>query len=212
MKVDRLQIERVISNLVINALRHTKQGEIRISAEHRDSNVAISVCDTGSGIPAEYLPHIFDKFVQVPDAPTGGAGLGLTISKSIVEAHGGQISVQSQVGRGTTFTFTLPLATAAESVGKGHERKWVMSKRILIIDDEENIRRVTRLTLQAAGYEIGEAVDGERGLEAFGNGSAWDAVLLDQRMPGMDGLETLRHIKDRRADCTRHHVDRIRFD
>jgi len=72
-----------------------------------------------------------------------------------------------------------------------------MSKRILIIDDEENIRRVTRLTLQAAGYEVGEAADGERGLEAFGDGSAWDAVLLDQRMPGMDGLETLRHINER---------------
>ena len=115
--VDRLQIERVISNLVINALRHTKQGEIKISAERRDGHVAVSICDTGSGIPTEYLPHIFDKFVQVPDAPTGGAGLGLTISKSIVEAHGGQISVQSQVGRGTTFTFTLPLA------GVNHERK-----------------------------------------------------------------------------------------
>jgi len=74
-----------------------------------------------------------------------------------------------------------------------------MSKRILIIDDEENIRRVTRLTLQAAGYEVGEAGDGERGLEAFGDGSGWDAVLLDQRMPGMDGLETLRHINERDA-------------
>lgn len=110
VSVDRLQIERVISNLVINALRHTKHGQIKISAEQRDSQLAVSVCDTGSGIPTEYLPHIFDKFVQVPDAPTGGAGLGLTISKSIVEAHGGQISVQSQLGRGTTFTFTLPLA------------------------------------------------------------------------------------------------------
>ena len=76
-----------------------------------------------------------------------------------------------------------------------------MSKRILIIDDEENIRRVTRLTLQAAGYEVGEAADGERGLEAFGDGSGWDAVLLDQRMPGMDGLETLRHIKDRQPEA-----------
>jgi len=74
-----------------------------------------------------------------------------------------------------------------------------MTKRILIIDDEENIRRVTRLTLQAAGYEVGEAADGERGLEAFGDGSAWDAVLLDQRMPGMDGLETLRRINERDA-------------
>ena len=76
-----------------------------------------------------------------------------------------------------------------------------MSSRILIIDDEENIRRVTRLTLEAAGYEVGEAGDGERGLGAFGNGSAWDAVLLDQRMPGMDGLETLRQIKDRKPDA-----------
>ena len=115
VSVDRLQIERVISNLVINALRHTKNGEIKISAEQRDNHVAISVNDTGSGIPTEYLPHIFDKFVQVPDAPTGGAGLGLTISKSIVEAHGGKISVQSQIGRGTTFTFTLPLAAGSES-------------------------------------------------------------------------------------------------
>src|SRR4051812_21261226 len=72
-----------------------------------------------------------------------------------------------------------------------------MSSRILIIDDEENIRRVTRLTLNAAGYEVGEASDGERGLETFGDGSTWDAVLLDQRMPGMDGLKTLRHIKER---------------
>jgi NtrC-family two-component system sensor histidine kinase KinB len=121
VSVDRMQIERVISNLVINALRHTKNGEITISAEQRDNHVAISVADTGSGIPTEYLPHIFDKFVQVPDAPTGGAGLGLTISKSIVEAHGGQISVQSQVGQGSTFTFTLPLAAGSKNKqGKNH--------------------------------------------------------------------------------------------
>ena len=74
-----------------------------------------------------------------------------------------------------------------------------MPKRVLIIDDEENIRRVSRLTLQAAGYEVGEAGDGERGLEAFSDGSGWDAVLLDQRMPGMDGLETLRQINERDA-------------
>src|SRR6266536_3436763 len=115
VSVDRLQIERVISNLIINAVRHTKNGEIKISAERRENHVSVSVRDTGSGIPSEYLPHIFDKFVQVPDAPTGGAGLGLTISKSIVEAHGGKISVQSQIGRGTTFTFTLPLAAGSES-------------------------------------------------------------------------------------------------
>ena len=74
MLVDRLQIERVVSNLVINALRHTQQGEINLSAEQRDSHLAVSVSDTGSGIPIEYLPHIFDKFVQVPDAPPAEPG------------------------------------------------------------------------------------------------------------------------------------------
>lgn len=107
---DRSQIERVLANLVVNAIRYTKQGEIRISAEPRGHYVAVSVSDTGGGIPQEYLPHIFDKFVQVPGAATGGAGLGLAISRLIVEGHGGQISVQSEMGHGSTFTFTLPVA------------------------------------------------------------------------------------------------------
>jgi signal transduction histidine kinase len=110
VKVDRLQIERVISNLVNNAIRSTRQGEIRITAARRDRNIAVSVTDSGSGIPSDYLPLIFDKFVQVPGTPTGGAGLGLAISKSIVEAHGGQIGVHSEMGIGSTFTFTVPVA------------------------------------------------------------------------------------------------------
>lgn len=129
VSVDRLQLERVISNLVINALRHTKDGEIKISAEGRDDHVSVSVSDTGSGIPGEYLPHIFDKFVQVPGAPTGGAGLGLTISKSIVEAHGGQISVQSQLGRGTSFTFTLPTVTSESNEFERATRKEVSNEQ-----------------------------------------------------------------------------------
>ena len=72
-----------------------------------------------------------------------------------------------------------------------------MKARILIIDDEAHIRRMMRLTLETAGYEVGEAADGLQGLEAFGDDTTWDAVLLDQRMPGMDGLETLRHLKER---------------
>lgn len=108
---DRSQVERVLSNLVVNAIRYTKQGEIRISALPRGSFVAVSVSDTGAGIPHEYLPHIFDKFVQVPGAPTGGAGLGLAISRLIVEGHGGQISAQSEPEKGSTFTFTLPVAS-----------------------------------------------------------------------------------------------------
>jgi len=122
---DRAQIERVISNLVSNALRHTDPGgEIHISAHRLDDQVAVSVADTGHGIPPEYLPIIFDKFVRVPNAPSGGAGLGLAISKSIVEAHGGQIVVQSRVGHGTTFTFTLQVVH--EPVAALPSRTWEM--------------------------------------------------------------------------------------
>lgn len=107
VRADRNQVERVVTNLVTNAIRYTKQGEIKLTAESRGRYVAFSVTDTGTGIPHEYLPHIFDKFVQVPGAETGGAGLGLAISRLIVESHGGQISVQSARGEGSTFTFTL---------------------------------------------------------------------------------------------------------
>src|SRR5690349_11966665 len=108
--VDRSQVERVLANLVVNAIRYTNHGEIKISALPHGNFVAVSVSDTGAGIPHEYLPHIFEKFVQVPGAATGGAGLGLAISRLIVEGHGGQISAQSEPEKGSTFTFTLPIA------------------------------------------------------------------------------------------------------
>ena len=113
---DSSQIERVITNLISNAMRYTESsGEIRVTAVRCDGYVAVSVADTGCGIPPEYLPRIFERFVQVPGALRGGAGLGLAISKSLVEAHGGQISVLSEAGRGTTFTFTLPAVDSVAS-------------------------------------------------------------------------------------------------
>ena len=109
--VDRGQIERVIGNLVTNAMRATADGgTITVAAVRRGDEVAVSVADTGSGIPREYLSTIFEPFVQVPHAAGGGAGLGLTISRRIIEGHGGRLSVQSEPGRGSTFTFTIPVA------------------------------------------------------------------------------------------------------
>ena len=122
---DRLQIERVVANLVSNAVRHTERGgAITITATERDGYVAIAVADTGSGIPPDYLPRIFDRFVQVPNAPSGGAGLGLAIAKHIIEAHGGQMSVRSEMGHGTTFTFTLPIvSTTTDTAEAGYRRE-----------------------------------------------------------------------------------------
>lgn len=117
MRVDRAQITRVLVNLLNNAVRHTPAGgTIRISvapAPGDPAQLVFAVADTGSGIPAAYLPHLFERFVQVPGATRGGAGLGLSIAKTIVEAHGGAITVESEPGRGSTFTVMLRRGGAA---------------------------------------------------------------------------------------------------
>lgn len=109
VRADRSQIARVLTNLISNAIRHTPAGgRIRLRAIHGSNQVTFSVGDTGSGIPKDYLEHIFDRFVQVPGATGGGAGLGLSISRTIVQAHGGEMGVESEIGHGATFRFTLP--------------------------------------------------------------------------------------------------------
>lgn len=111
VRADKAQITRVLLNLLSNALRHTPDGgEIEVGVEASDKIVTFWVRDTGAGIPSEYLPRIFERFVQVPGATRGGAGLGLTISQTIVKAHRGTISASSELGKGSTFRFTLPAA------------------------------------------------------------------------------------------------------
>ena len=114
---DRAQIERVLANLVTNAARATPRGgRITVTAEARQDQVAIAVADTGVGIPAEYLRRMFEPFIQVPNVPAGAGGLGLAISRGLIEAHHGQISAQSAPGSGAVFTFTLPVAHEAVEV------------------------------------------------------------------------------------------------
>jgi NtrC-family two-component system sensor histidine kinase KinB len=111
LDADAEQIKRVLDNLLSNAIRNTPRGgEIRVTAALREDYVSISVADTGHGIPPEYLTRLFHRFLSVPGAKSGSTGLGLAISRRLIEAHGGQISAQSVVGRGTTITFTLPVA------------------------------------------------------------------------------------------------------
>lgn len=121
VRVDRAQIERVLSNLVTNGARATRPGgRVTVTATASPEAVAVAVADTGIGMPADQLARIFEPFAQVPGGSAGGAGLGLSISRRIVEAHGGQIKVQSTAGVGSTFTFTLPRA-ADTSQETGHE-------------------------------------------------------------------------------------------
>jgi signal transduction histidine kinase len=108
--VDKERTEHVFDNLLSNALRHTDRGgQIILGARAREGFVEFSIGDTGEGIPAAHLSRVFDKFFRTPSSKrSGGAGLGLAIVREIITAHGGLIHVRSSVGKGTTFTFTLP--------------------------------------------------------------------------------------------------------
>jgi PAS domain S-box-containing protein len=119
LNADAEQIKRALENLLSNAIRNTPRGgEIRITAARHEDYISISVADTGHGIPPEYLTRLFHRFLSVPGAKPGSTGLGLAISRRLIEAHGGQISAQSQVGLGTTITFTLPIAYESADRGK----------------------------------------------------------------------------------------------
>ena len=113
--VDPTRFVQVLANLVGNAVKFTEAGgKVTISAQDRGTEVVVAVADTGIGIPAEHLPHIFDRHWHARrTAPTLGTGLGLAIAKGIVEAHGGRIWVQSTEGTGSTFFFTVPVAKSA---------------------------------------------------------------------------------------------------
>ena len=112
--IDWQRVNEVLHNILENAVAHTRKGgTIKIGASQKGKWVDVSVSDTGEGIPAEDLPHIFERFYRVDKSrarATGGSGLGLTIAKRLIEAHGGMIVVQSKLGEGSRFSFTLPVA------------------------------------------------------------------------------------------------------
>ena len=121
VRVDRARISHVFGNLLMNAIEHTPVGgRITLTAREEEKGVRFTVADTGTGIAAEHLSHIFEPFYRVPEPDrTAGAGLGLAIVKEIIEAHGGSISVESSEGQGTTFSFILPRADRPAEEGSG---------------------------------------------------------------------------------------------
>ncbi len=190
---DEAMLAQILRNLVSNALKFTERGEVRVKAALAEEGGAVvfSVSDTGIGIAPENRERIFHEFVQIENplqVKTRGSGLGLSLSRKLLELLGGSIHVESEPGAGSTFSVVLPLAHGAarppaEEAGK-----------ILIVDDEEISRYLVRQSLGAPEHLVAEASGGEEGL-ARARSERPAAILLDLRMPEMDGFEVLRQLK-----------------
>ena len=210
---DPLRLRQVMVNLLSNALKFTEHGEIVLSVEmvHPDAgtgtaSIRFSVADTGIGIAHDKTDSIFDAFTQADSSTTrkyGGTGLGLTIVKRLVDMYGGQITVESKVGKGSTFSFTAEFKTqpAPVTVALDAARVDLAGMRILVVDDIAVNRMILREALTSRGVLVSCVASGQAALDeidlAAAGGNPYRVMLLDCRMPGMDGIEVARQIRRR---------------
>lgn len=208
---DPMRLRQIIINLIGNALKFTEKGEVVVRIKRqgvRDGGVEIlfSVADTGIGIPPEKLDAVFHRFVQVDSSTTrkyGGTGLGLTISKRLVEMMGGRIWVESKLGEGSSFYFTARLMAQTEPKRETQPMPMVVDikgLKTLVVDDNATNRFILKEMLLGWGAVVTETDSGKSALfelrQAKEAGNPFKVVLLDCHMPEMDGFEVAEHIKN----------------
>ena len=197
---DPTRLEQILTNLLANAVKYTPAGgQITVAIGREGDRAVVSVRDTGAGIRADLLPRVFDLFVQGDrslERTAGGLGIGLTLVRQLVELHGGTVGATSDgPDRGSTFTIRLPaLATTPGSDDAVRPVSSGPSRRVLIIEDNEDAREMLRNLLQLSGHEVHEAGDGATGVEQARRVRP-EAALIDIGLPGMDGYEVARRIR-----------------
>ncbi len=200
---DQTRLVQVITNLLNNAAKYTPQGgHISVALEVEAEQVRVSVADNGNGIEPSLLPHIFDAFTQAirtPDRSQGGLGLGLTLVKSLITLHGGQVHARSEgLGKGSTFTFALPVLNEVTSQTARRERGQVKGAAkplsMMIVDDNQDAARALAVLLRTHGHQVLVEHDPQDALATAEAHSA-QVFILDIGLPGMDGYELARRLR-----------------
>ena len=207
LKGDPLRLGQILINFCNNAVKFTERGEIVVKArvEKKDEDgqlVYFAVSDTGMGLTAEQMGRLFQAFEQADASTTrqhGGTGLGLAISKKLALLMGGNVGVNSEVGKGSTFWFTARLGNSVATPRRSALRPDLRGRRVLIIDDNPQARAVLSSMLSSMTFEVDEAPSGLEGIEmvsaAAGKGTPYEIAFVDWQMPGLDGIETGKRIR-----------------
>ncbi|CAK0776071.1 two-component system, sensor histidine kinase and response regulator [Gammaproteobacteria bacterium] len=214
---DPLRLGQILNNLVGNAVKFTERGNIHIRVEKvrnfvRGEQLHFTVQDTGIGMTGEQIGRLFRSFNQGDHSTTrkyGGTGLGLTISKHLIERMGGTITVESIFGQGSSFCFTIPLCPAHEAPHKSGTVP-LRGMKTLVVDDQETSLEIIDQMLHASSFDVDVANSGQEGLAkvsaALHSATPFELILIDWKMPGMDGLELARIIREReKMNAEGHH-------
>ena len=204
LQADPLRLAQALSNLLNNAAKYTDSGgRIRLAARQEGDELALEIQDNGIGIAPELLPHLFELFTQAAQSRHHiwqGLGVGLSLAKSLVELHGGQLTGASPgPGRGSTFTIRLPLHRGAEGPSRLQEKQASEAAkplRILVVDDNRDVAESTAMLLRQDGHEVHVVYDGAEAIRVACEQPP-AVVLLDIGMPGLDGYEVARRMRTR---------------
>jgi CheY-like chemotaxis protein/two-component sensor histidine kinase len=192
------ELREALTNLVTNAVHALpKGGTIRLGVTESDGEVIVTVADTGTGMPAEIVDHVFEPFFTTKGK--GGTGLGLFVTAGIVSHHGGRIRVESEAGKGTTFTLHFPEAGETDNEQNAELPTIPAGLRALLVEDNAPVREATAGMLESAGVHIDTAGNGQAALEALAN-AHYDLMITDMSMPGMTGVELARAARARCPD------------
>jgi signal transduction histidine kinase/ActR/RegA family two-component response regulator len=202
LRADPVRLEQILSNLVSNALKYTPQGgRVRITVGHEGEEALVRVRDDGMGIPPDLLPRVFEVFSQGRrglDRGEGGLGVGLALVQRLARLHGGRVEASSDgPGRGAEFVLRLPMAATAVDPARPAEAA-SGPRRVLIVEDNADVREALRTLLVHAGHIVYEAADGREGVEAALRLKP-DVVLVDIGLPVLDGYQVARELRERRA-------------